>query len=240
MEVIVWNVKYKGDFSDILKKVVETTKKKKITVYYVCNWEELAKEIKKSLEKKGFEVNLKDFIGCERYKVDGDIVICDGEFHKSCFEGEFILVDPLRKFVGKVRNEKKKDIRVSYFLTKRVFGIIVSKKPGQFRLEIAKRVKKILEDMGKEAYIFVGDDIRDLENFPFVEVWINTACPRLKEDFKNVLNLEEFLNFYKENLAGKIHAVGKGHEESRSSEKGDNGKPSKDCQKGGQNTGKGC
>ena len=38
--------------------------------------------------------------------------------------------------------------------------------------------------MPKQVYIFVGDILNyaDMENFPFIEVWINTACPRIGYD----------------------------------------------------------
>ena len=37
-------------------------------------------------------------------------------------------------------------------------------------------------------------DFNETENFPFIEAWINTMCPRIEEDMK-VLNLED-LNSY--------------------------------------------
>lgn len=196
-KVIFWNVVYDGDFSEIIKKTVSLVKKKEITVYYVCNWEKLAEELKRNLEKIGISVKTKDFLGCERYVVDGDVVICDGEFHLSCFEGSFIWVNPMQNEVLE-RESKRTPGKVSYAMTKRYFGIIVSTKKGQFKMEIAKDIKKKLEDLGKKVYIFVGDEIKDLENFPFIEVWINTACPRLKDDFKDLLflNYEELARFF--------------------------------------------
>ncbi|MBI2112760.1 diphthamide synthesis protein, partial [Candidatus Woesearchaeota archaeon] len=52
----------------------------------------------------------------------------------------------------------------------------------------------------KKFYFFVDNTISygQLENFPFVEVWVNTACPRIglddQEAFrKGVLNLKDVL-----------------------------------------------
>ncbi len=202
-KIILWNVIYKGDFHELIEKVKRHIVKDKITVYYVSNWEELAKNIKESLEKEEREVILKDFLGCERYSVNMDVVICDGEFHLGPFKGKFIWVDPLENEVKITERERSFDRRIAYALTKKVFGIIVSTKPGQFSLNIAKKIKEILEGLGKEVYLFVGDEIKNLENFPFVEVWINTACPRIKDDYKEMLffNAEDFLKFLKENIS---------------------------------------
>ena len=39
------------------------------------------------------------------------------------------------------------------------WGIIVSSKEGQYRMKLAKEIKKILEDNKMEAYIIMADDI---------------------------------------------------------------------------------
>jgi 2-(3-amino-3-carboxypropyl)histidine synthase len=70
------------------------------------------------------------------------------------------------------------------FLNSDVIGILVSIKPGQNKLKQSKLIKNKLEKEGKKCYIFIGDQITksELENFPFIQAWINTACPRLEED----------------------------------------------------------
>ncbi len=196
MEVIFVNVTYDGDFSEIVREVIKRCKKKEIRVFYVCNWEKLAKEICKALKKKGVKVRERVFVGCEHFEVKDDIVICDGKFHLKCFTGRFIHVDPLQNEV-KIINQKEVK-KIFPFNAFNNFGILVSIKPGQFNLKLAKKIKKILERMGKKAYIFLGDEIKDLENFPFIEVWINTACPRLKDEFEDMLffNAIDFIHFY--------------------------------------------
>ena len=44
----------------------------------------------------------------------------------------------------------------------------------------------------KKFYTFVAEtiDYAQLDNFNFIEAWINTACPRIEEDIK-VLNIED-------------------------------------------------
>ena len=50
----------------------------------------------------------------------------------------------------------------------------------------------------KEIYFFLDNtyDFNSLEDFPFIDVWVNTACPRIGFDdsikiSKPVVNLEE-------------------------------------------------
>ena len=61
-----------------------------------------------------------------------------------------------------------------------VFGIIVSKKIGQERLEAAKDLKALAEKHGKQANIFLMDLVApDLLEGYRVDAWVNTACPRI-------------------------------------------------------------
>ena len=50
--------------------------------------------------------------------------------------------------------------------------------------------KKKLKD--KNCYIFLADTVNpaEFENFPFIESWVNTACPRFADDNVGVVNYE--------------------------------------------------
>jgi len=41
------------------------------------------------------------------------------------------------------------------------------------------------------VYMFLGNEVRDLENFNFIEVWVNTACPRIADDVEGMINLRD-------------------------------------------------
>ena len=77
------------------------------------------------------------------------------------------------------------------FLHAKNIGIIVSLKPGQKNLALAKQLK---EQTNKNAYIFLTDtlNVEDLENFSFVDCWVNTSCPRLVDDFV-MINIDELI-----------------------------------------------
>jgi diphthamide biosynthesis enzyme Dph1/Dph2-like protein len=65
---------------------------------------------------------------------------------------------------------------------------LVSTKPGQENLKKAIAIKNKLKN--KDSYLFIGDEIdtKQLENFPNIQSWINTACPRLDFD-SSVINM---------------------------------------------------
>ena len=49
-------------------------------------------------------------------------------------------------------------------------------------LEAALKLKELYPE--KNFYFFVGDNFieYEVENFPFIESWVNTACPRIGQD----------------------------------------------------------
>jgi 2-(3-amino-3-carboxypropyl)histidine synthase len=82
-----------------------------------------------------------------------------------------------------------------FIMAKRV-GVLVTTKPGQFFLKKAFQLREEYPD--KKFYFFIDNTINfgNLEDFPFIECWVNTACPRIPfEDQINisrpVVNLED-------------------------------------------------
>ena len=74
------------------------------------------------------------------------------------------------------------------FVVSKDVGIIISQKHGQNRLSEAKKLKVLFPE--KDFYFFIADTIElaGLANFPFVDVWVNTACPRIGYDDQESLN----------------------------------------------------
>ena len=64
------------------------------------------------------------------------------------------------------------------------WGIIVSSKEGQYRMKLAKEIKKLLEDEGMEAYILLMDHVNPDVLLPYMELegFVVTACPRIAID----------------------------------------------------------
>lgn len=141
-------------------------------------------------------------------KVDAFLFIGSGNFHPvqvAMKTGKMVLIlDPIRGNVSEVSpadiETRKRRITAGYaiFLNANKIGILVSSKPGQNMMKEAESLKRELLKQGKKAYIFVFDtlDFNQLENFPDIECWVNTACYRIAiEDYdkfpKSVMNLSD-------------------------------------------------
>ena len=137
--------------------------------------------------------------------VDAYLYIGSGEFHplgvamqtkKDVFvfnpvSGVFDKLD-----IDDIENYKKiKKIRYMKFLSADNIGIMVTIKPGQYSYRKAVEIKEKLDKKGKKCFIFVFDtlDASEMDNFPFIDFWINTACPRIADDRdkKNVIDMNE-------------------------------------------------
>ena len=68
-------------------------------------------------------------------------------------------------------------------------GILITVKPGQQHFNPGLKLEDKYKD--KRFYYFVDNDLNfsSLENFSFIEFWINTACPRI--GFDDAVNLEK-------------------------------------------------
>lgn len=160
-------------------------------------------------------------LGCDCYadslnlnkKVDAFLYIGDGKFHPLALlygqsnkeEGEFkevVCYDPIakkmevmdKKLIDKI-NKRRKGALIK-FHSKKNIGVIISTKPGQQFMKQAFDLEKKYPN--KKFYFFIDNNIScdQLENFPFIDVWVNTACPRIglddQEGFrKGVVNLRD-------------------------------------------------
>ena len=75
-------------------------------------------------------------------------------------------------------------------------GVLVTTKPGQNKVNIFMKIKDRYPD--KNFYFLVNNNVEfdRLEDFPFIECFVNTACERIATDdyskFKKpILNFED-------------------------------------------------
>ena len=173
-------------------------------------------------------------LGCDNYhsslnlaekelqEIDAYLYIGDGRFHPlalvyaqkdSLTMKEIICNDPMNNQMtimglygikAKLRRYRGALLK---FLSAKNVGVIITVKPGQEHLRPSFFLEKKFP--GQKFYYFIDDTVSfsQLENFPFIEVWINTACPRIgfddQEQFrKGGINLNDALE------AGRI--LGKG------------------------------
>ncbi len=161
--------------------------------------------LRKLLEEKGVKVVLErksrrapypgqvlgcDFSNVTSPNVDTVLFIGGGFFHAvgiSMFTGKRVFsFDPYTGSVHDVAPIVKKLLleryaHISQAKHAKNFGVIVSMKPGQKRLELAKYVRNILLDAGKSAYMLAMRDVTPdhILNFSSVEALVVTACPRI-------------------------------------------------------------
>ncbi|MBW2988902.1 2-(3-amino-3-carboxypropyl)histidine synthase subunit [Candidatus Woesearchaeota archaeon] len=132
-------------------------------------------------------------------KVDAFLYIGDGQFHPLGIaiktKKTVFTFNPISKTFDKVKEQdikeykKRKKTALLKFLHSENIGVLVSAKPGQHyglkKLWAEEdRLRKKYRD--KRFYTFIADtiDYSQLENFPFIEAWVNTACPRMEEDIR--------------------------------------------------------
>lgn len=168
-------------------------------------------------------------LGCDVYhdslqskeEVDCYLYVGDGKFHPlalvymqkdSPSMKEIVCNDPIRKSMELLNITNIKTILRKYkaslmkFLTADSVGIIITIKPGQEHLQPSFALEKKYQ--GKKFYYFVDNVVSfdQLQNFNFIQVWVNTTCPRIgfddQEKFeKGVINLNDALQA--EEILGK-------------------------------------
>jgi len=151
------------------------------------------------LRAKGYRI-AGQILGCNTLKtqphadhVSAYLYIGTGKFHplNLAYHGKkrVYTLDPLTEEFSQVTQEdvqryerRLKGMLARYYAADKI-GIIVSKKSGQNNLPRALTFKKTC---GKEAYIFLCDNVQHLEDFSDIDCWVNTACVRIFEDDLNV------------------------------------------------------
>jgi 2-(3-amino-3-carboxypropyl)histidine synthase len=148
-------------------------------------------------------------LGCAIEKFPGDydafLYIGDGKFHPTALlynnSQKVYCYNPFNEKIEVLDNSyldkvhKRMKGQLAKFLSSDNIGILVTTKSGQNNSKKAEELRDKLEEKGKKVFVFLANEINfnSLENFNFIDVWINTACPRIVEDFKclNINDLTE-------------------------------------------------
>ncbi len=162
--------------------------------------------IQEHLEKAGHEVMVGQpdrrvayagqLLGCDYHTataiekdVDGYLYVGTGDFHPLgvaiLVDKPIVIADPERGTARDLADVKDHILRQRHAAIARaqdakLFGIIVSKKMGQARMELAQDLKAKAEKHGRQASLFLMDLVSPefLEGYR-VDAWVNTACPRI-------------------------------------------------------------
>lgn len=188
---------------------------KTISLASTIQYLDLVPIVKKYLESKGRQVIIKQgayykahVIGCNSNAFDktSDILLllADGKFHainnaiqlnKELYiyntnELNKITKQELEKYKQKTKAKQVK------FLSSNNIGLLVSTKSGQ-HYKNAQALAKKIEKLDKQVYIFETNNIniKELENFPQIQIWVNTACYGLARDDSKIINYQDILEF---------------------------------------------
>lgn len=186
-------------------------------------------EIKKFLEGKGKRVFIGkhgkkakydgQILGCDwgsikdiENKVDCFIFFGGGVFHALggalATEKPLLAADPFSRSVRWMSEERTRELRrrkgaLLAAVGAKNFGIICSTKPGQFNFKKALYLKKLLEECGRKACILICNELNfeSLNNLLEFDCFVNTACPRIAEDYdrsrKPILGVDEIKKIIK-------------------------------------------
>jgi len=205
----------KFDESEINFNLLDKIPGKIVSLTATIQYIGLIPKVKKYLESEGKKVLLKrgaycegHIIGCNSsaFDINADtfLVITDGKFHAMNnaiqLQKEVYIFNTksLEKIEQKEieQHNRKTEGKKKIFLTSTKVGIIVSSKWGQHNKN-AEKIKEKIKKLGKEVYIFEADNIvlSELENFPTIQIWVNTACFGVAGDDKRIINLTDILEF---------------------------------------------
>lgn len=197
----------KIDIDNVIKKSLSFLEKyKKIGVVTTIQHLPLLNQIKDFLIQNGKEVMIKEGAGTREGQVlgcnfsaikdvdaDAFLFIGSGNFHAlgvTLFtEKPVFIADPYMNEIRTIDEFRDRILRIRFAkITKAAdaqkFGIIVSSKRGQFRLELAKSLKNMINKEKREAFIIMLDNVSPDLLIPYMDLdaFVVTACPRVAID----------------------------------------------------------
>ena len=195
------------DVKKDLKKCLESLKDySKVALVTTTQHLHLLNEMKDFLEDNGKEVVLGSskstrkgqVLGCNFSSIknlDAEVYlfIGSGNFHPLGIylftKSPVYALDPYNNELREMTDYADRILRIRFArITKareaKKWGIIVSSKEGQYRLELAKEIKKLLKDNGMEGYVIMVDNVNPEVLLPYfdLDAFIVTACPRIAID----------------------------------------------------------
>ena len=195
------------DIKENLKQCLDALKDySRIALVTTTQHLHLLNEIKDYLEDNGKEVVLGSskstrkgqVLGCNFSSIknlDAEIFlfIGSGNFHPlgiNLFSNTPVLaLDPYNNELRRMDEYADRILRIRFARitkarTAEKWGILVSSKEGQYRMKLAKEIKKVLEEQGMEAYIILMDNVSPDALLPYLELdaFVVSACPRIAID----------------------------------------------------------
>ena len=225
MKVLFVEGRYSGDIN--LPKELIDSLPKKILLFTTVQYLDLIDQVKEQLKDKQILNDNIEFLPHSKYKYqilgcgikkinldfDAFLYIGDGLFHptalviknnKPCFcynpfENKFFVIDKRQV----ENNLKKQKGALLKFLDSKNIGLLLSIKFGQkWNNQEVELLESNFKD--KNFYYLISDEIspNKLQDFNFIDVFVNTACPRIAFDDYNsfpkpVINISEIIELLK-------------------------------------------
>jgi 2-(3-amino-3-carboxypropyl)histidine synthase len=134
-----------------------------------------------------------NFSSIKNLDADVFLFIGSGNFHPLGIylftKSPVYALDPYNNELREMTDYADRILRIRFArITKareaKKWGIIVSSKEGQYRLELAKQIKKLLKDSGMEGFVIMVDNVNPDVLLPYfdLDAFVVTACPRIAID----------------------------------------------------------
>lgn len=201
------------DVLPVVKKAIPLLSES-VAVVTTIQHKEMMDKVKKLIEDAGKTVRIYgNILGCmspKEIKEETVLYIGTGKFHPMGIKlrtgQDVVCADPM---IGQVEMmdhtvidsiERRKKGALSKFYASDNIGVIISVKSGQKTVQYSlDDIYSIKDKYPEKKFYFFGAntlDFGELENFPFIDVWVNTMCPRIGRDDnekfkKGVVNLED-------------------------------------------------
>ncbi len=203
--VIFLETRMKDDLRSVVEKAAQVLKSKRVGVTTTIQHVHKLGQVQEALKAKGIEGLLGPARG--RVKHAGQVLGCSyntarsldveeylfigtGQFHPlgiALATGKRVVVaDPVAGEVSEIDTDptlRRRFGAISRAEEAKRFAILVSKKPGQKRMDVAQRLKALGEAKGREMFLVYLDNIEPdrLLNLG-AEAAVSTACPRVALD----------------------------------------------------------
>jgi len=200
------------DVTKIVQKAIPYLKGKKIGIITTAQHIQNMDKIRTILIENGFEPIVGK--GDKRVEFDGQILGCNfssansisnkvdlflyigsGNFHPLGLilstKKPIVVADP---YDNSIRSDELNDLKDTVLRQRygaiarskdaKIFGILVGTKIGQQRIDLANKIKEMLDSKQKKSYIIASNFFNpgNLETFKDIDCFISTACPRIAID----------------------------------------------------------
>jgi 2-(3-amino-3-carboxypropyl)histidine synthase len=203
-----------ADPAGILKNSAGAMECCRLGLVTTVQYSHLAGKATSQLESMHFKVMNaeKPILGCDQSaataledRVDAFLFMGTGRFHAlgllTATKKPVFFLDLENKNLSNITKERERLERIKFANVEKArdcknFGILVSTKPGQAKIDAALDAKKKLEGRGKHAWILAMDTVAPEKLLGLkLDCLVNCACPRLTEDAaqfrKPVINPED-------------------------------------------------